>query len=204
MLTKKLTLRYSAESDSVAASEAALDVSKILTDLDDGERATLLERPLFGFASYGRVRFHHRSVVEYLAAKRLETLRARGVAISAIKRLIFTETAQGERAVRPSMRPVAAWLALSHDTIFDAIVSIDPAVILDHGDPQSLTPTQRVKALEAYAGRYGGGGWRGLNTPRIQVHRFASPELADALSSHTTSRWRAVATLMREALRSKR
>lgn len=182
MLTKKLTLRYSAESDSVQASEAALDASKILPDFDEGERATLLERPLFGFASYGRVRFHHRSVVEYLAARRLESLCARGVAISAIKRLIFTETAQGERTVRPSMRPVAAWLALSHNIIFDAIVAIDPAVVLDHGDPQSLTPTQRIKALEAYAGRYGGGGWRGLNTPRIQVHRFASPELADTVS----------------------
>ena len=66
MLTRTLTLRHSAESDSVEASEAALDVSKILSDLSADERATLLERPLFGFASYGRVRFHHRSVVEYL------------------------------------------------------------------------------------------------------------------------------------------
>jgi hypothetical protein len=74
MLTRKLTLRHSAESDSVEASEAALDVSKILSNLNADERATLLERPLFGFASYGRVRFHHRSVVEYLAAGRLETL----------------------------------------------------------------------------------------------------------------------------------
>ena len=135
MLTRKLTLRHSAKSDSVEASEAALDVSKILPDLSDDERATLLERPLFGFASYGRVRFHHRSVVEYLAAKRLEALRARGIPIKAIKRLIFTETAQGIRTVRPSMRPVAAWLALSHDSMFDDIVATDPAVVLDHGDP---------------------------------------------------------------------
>ena len=182
MLTRKLTLRHSAASDSVEASEAALDVSRILPDLNEDERATLLERPLFGFASYGRVRFHHRSVVEYLAATRLEALRARGIAIKAIKRLIFTETAQGTRSVRPSMRPVAAWLALSCDTIFDDIVALDPAVVLDHGDPQTLTPPQRIKALEAYVARYGGGGWRGLNTPRIQVHRFASPELTDTVN----------------------
>jgi hypothetical protein len=182
MLTRKLTLRHSAESDSVEASEAALDVSKILPDLSADERATLLERPLFGFASYGRVRFHHRSVVEYLAARRLEALLLRGISIKATKRLLFTETAQGTRTVRPSMRPVAAWLALTRDTVFDDIVALDPAVVLDHGDPQSLTPSQRIKALEAYAGRYGGGGWRGLNTPRIQVHRFASPELADTVN----------------------
>ncbi|WMT73935.1 hypothetical protein [Bradyrhizobium sp. Ash2021] len=182
MLTRKLTLRHSAEADSVEASEAALDVSRILSDMNEDERATLLERPLFGFASYGRVRFHHRSVVEYLAARRLESLRARGTPVKAIKRLIFTKTAQGTRTVRPSMRPVAAWLALSHDTIFDDIIAVDPAVVLDHGDPQNLTPPQRIKALEAYVGRHGGGGWRGLNTPRIQVHRFATPELADAVS----------------------
>ena len=182
MLTRKLTLRHSAESDSVEASEAALDASKILSDLNADERATLLERPLFGFASYGRVRFHHRSVVEYLAARRLEALLLRGISIKAVKRLIFTKTAQGTRIVRPSMRPVAAWLALTRDTIFDDIVILDPAVVLDHGDPQSLTPPQRIKALEAYVRRYSGGGWRGLNTPRIQVHRFASPELADTVN----------------------
>jgi hypothetical protein len=182
MLTRKLTLRHSAESDSVEASEAALDVSKIVSDLSADERATLLERPLFGFASYGRVRFHHRSVVEYMSARRLEALLLRGISITAVKRLLFTETAQGTRTVRPSMRQVAAWLALTRDTVFDDIVALDPAVVLDHGDPQSLTPPQRVKALEAYVGRYGGGGWRGLSTPRIQVHRFASPELPDAVN----------------------
>jgi hypothetical protein len=180
-LTRKLTLRHSADSDNVHASEAALDVSKILRNWGAETRATLLERPLFGFASYGRVRFHHRSVVEILAAKRLDVLLVGGVSIKSIKRLLFTETAQGVPTVRPSMRPVAAWLALSRDTIFDDIVALDPAVVLDHGDPQSLRPAQRVRALEAYVDRYGRGGWRGLNTPRIQVHRFASPELTDSV-----------------------
>ncbi len=79
------------------------------------------------------------------------------------------------------MRPVAAWLALSRDTIFDDIVTLDPGVVLDHGDPQSLRPAQRVRALESYVDRYSRGGWRGLSTPRIQVHRFASPELTDSV-----------------------
>lgn len=187
MLTRKLTLRHGAESDNIQASEAALDVSKILPDWSAEERATLLERPLFGFASYGRVRFHHRSVVEFLAAKRLEALLARGDSIKAIKRLLFTETAQGTQTVRPSMRPVAAWLSLSRETIFDDIVDVEPSVVLDYGDPQSLRPAQRIKALESYVARYGAGGWRGLSTPSIQVHRFASPELSDAV----TRLWRA-------------
>ncbi|MDO8423146.1 MAG: hypothetical protein Q7S99_13395 [Parvibaculum sp.] len=182
MLTRKLTLKQSTESDIVSASEAALDVSKILLSWSGEERATLLERSLFGFASYGRVRFHHRSVVEFLAAARLDALLDRGVPIKAIKRLLFIETAQGTEMVRPSLRPVAAWLALSHDSIFDRVVLTDPAVVLDHGDPQSLRLDQRIRALESYVNRYGDGGWRGLSTPRIQVHRFASIELSEAIS----------------------
>ncbi len=181
MLTRKLTLRYSANSDNVHASEPALDVSKILQDWSAETQTTLLERPLFGFASYGRVRFYHRSVVEFLAAKRLDSLLASGVSIKSIKRLLFTETAQGVPTVKPSMRPVAAWLALSRDTIFDDIITRDPATVLNHGDPQSLRPAQRVRALEEYVDRYGRGGWRGLSVSRIQVHRFASRELADGV-----------------------
>jgi hypothetical protein len=182
LLTRKLTFRHSIDSDGVPATEAALDVARILRDWSDERQRTLLERPLFGFASYGRVRFHHRSVVEFLAAKRLDALLASGVSVKSIKRLLFSVTAQGARTVRPSMRPVAAWLALWRDAIFDDVVALDPAVLLDHGDPQSLSPAQRIRALEAYADRYGRGGWRGLETPTIQVHRFASPELAGSVT----------------------
>jgi hypothetical protein len=41
MLTRKLTLRHSVESDRVTASEPALDVSKILVDWTAAEQATL-------------------------------------------------------------------------------------------------------------------------------------------------------------------
>ncbi|WP_322516448.1 hypothetical protein SR870_02370 [Rhodopseudomonas palustris] len=183
ILTRKLTLRYSAEVDDVFATEAALDVSKILPDWSRDARGALLERPLFGFASYGRVRFHHRSVVEFLAAKRLEAQLKLGVSIKSIKRLLFAETAQGTRIVKPSMRPITAWLSIWRDTVFDDVVSIDPTVVLDHGDPQSLRPAQRVRALRAHVNRYGNGGWRGLHTPRIQVNRFVCTELAEAIKS---------------------
>ena len=184
MLTRKLTLRHSAESDYVQASEPALDVSKILLDWKPDAQDTLLQRALFGFASYGRVRFHHRSVVEFLAAKRLDVLiSSRGASIKAIKRLLFAETAQGTKVVRPSMRPVAAWLASWHATILDDLVRLDPGVVLDHGDPQVLSAAQRSRALEAYVDRHGLGGWRGLQTPAIQVHRFATPDLAGLVAT---------------------
>ena len=177
MLTRRMTIRHSAASD-VIEDEAALDPAIILSDWNQNEQKALLERSLFGFASYGRVRFHHRSVVEYLAAERLRALLARGMSFRDLKRLIFTQT-RGKTIVRPSKRPIAGWLALAEARIFEMLRDNEPAVLLDEGDPEALSPSQRNQALRAYVERYGLGGWRGLSVPHIQVHRFASPELAD-------------------------
>jgi len=178
-MTRRLTIRHSAASD-VADQESALDPAIILSDWKLDERKALLERPLFGFASYGRVRFHHRSVAEYLAAERLLALRSQGMPFRALKRLLFAET-KGKKIVRPSKRPVAGWLALHEAGIFELLRDNEPAVLLDEGDPESLTQSQRNQALSAYAERYGPGGWRGLRVPHIQVHRFATKELADEI-----------------------
>lgn len=180
LMTRRLTIRHSAASDT-ANNEAALEPSVILADWNPAERRALLERPLFGFASYGRVRFHHRSVAEYLAAQRLRTLSEKRMSYRALKRLLFAET-KGKVIVRPSKRPVAGWLALSDNAIFETLRDNEPAVLLSEGDPESLTAAQRVQALRAYVERYGKGGWSGRQVPHIQIHRFASPELAGEIN----------------------
>jgi len=180
LVNRLLTIRHSAASDAIK-DEAALDPATILSDWNPAERKALLERPLFGFASYGRVRFHHRSVAEYLAAQRLRTLREHGMPLRALKRLLFAKT-KGRTIVRPSKRPVAGWLALVDNAIFEMLRDNEPAVLLDEGDPESLTQMQRNQALRAYVERYGKGGWRGLSVPHVQVHRFASPELASEVN----------------------
>ncbi len=179
-VTRCLTIRHSTASDAINDG-AALDPSIILSDWTLSERKALLERPLFGFASYGRVRFHHRSVAEYLAAKRLQELCKLGMPFRALKRLLFAET-KGRTIVRPSKRAVAGWLALMIDGIFELLRDNEPSVLLNEGDPETLTQTQRNQALQAYVKRYGKGGWRGLNVPHIQIHRFASTELASEVN----------------------
>lgn len=176
LVTRRMTIRHNAGAD-VAPQEAALEPSIILGDWNPDERKALLERPLFTFASYGRVRFHHRSIAEYLAARRLKELLGRGMSFRALQRLLFAET-RGKIIVRPSMRPTAGWLALTESGVFQLLRNNEPAVLLNEGDPESLTQEQRVQTLRAYVQRYGSGGWRGLTAPRIQIHRFASPELA--------------------------
>ncbi|CAN5585018.1 hypothetical protein BH10PSE14_BH10PSE14_40570 [soil metagenome] len=177
-LTRKLTIRHSAKADKNPAIEAALNPATILADWTQAERETLLERALFGFATYGRVRFHHRSVVEYLAAERLTVRLKGGMPIRSLKRLLFTETAQNKPVVRPSMRPIAAWIAAQNDSIFEEVRNRDPSVLFDYGDPASLQPGQRVVALRAFVERYGPGDWRGLRIPHLQVRRYATSDLS--------------------------
>lgn len=180
MMTRKLTIRHSAESDR-GGTETAFDPSLILTDWKAAERKALLERPLFGFASYGRVRFHHRSVMEFLAAKRLQSLRSQGMSTGSLKRLIFVQT-RGKTIVRHSKRAIAGWLALSEPLIFETLRDNEPDVIFNEGDPESLTVPQRIQVLRAFVERHGKGGWRGLRVPDIQIHRFASPALSDEIN----------------------
>ena len=180
LVMRRTTIRHSAASDDIQ-DQVALDPESILSDWKLNERRALLERPLFIFASYGRVRFHHRSVAEYLAAERLLALRRRGMPIRALKRLLFAQ-AHDMTIARPSRRPVAGWLALAEGLVFEILRDYEPAVLIEEGDPESLTPWQRNQVLRAYVERYGRGGWRGSSVPSIQIHRFASPELADDIS----------------------
>lgn len=179
LLTRKLTIRLSVEADRGGEPGGALDPEVLLHDWTPQERETLLERALFGFASYGRVRFHHRSVLEFLAAQYLDHQLSQGMPIKAVKRLLFAETQQNDKVIRPTMRPVAAWLAASQPTIFSEVRDREPNVLLDHADPESLTLSQRQDALRAYVRHYGSGGWRGLQAPQIQIHRFATPDLEE-------------------------
>ena len=181
VLTRRLTLRHSVEADRDGELGTALDPQIILSDWNEDERSTLLERALFSFASYGRVRFHHRSVIEFLAAERLHSLRQRGMSIRAIHRLLFADLTYGPQVIKPTMRPIVAWLVLwpGMDSVFDQALEREPEVLLNHGDPRSLSVEHRASVLRIHIERYGNGGWRGQHTPRVQVQRFAAPDLSD-------------------------
>ena len=178
ILTRKRTIRFSDLSLDAAEQESATDPSIILDNWSENERAELLQRPLFGFASYGRVRFHHRSAAEYLAAQRLNRFCQNGhMAKSALFSLLFGEC-YGQQLVFPSMRAVAAWLAIRNDAVRDELLRREPEALMDDGDPESFQVSARRGILAEYVRRYGKDEWRGVRIPYPQVLRFASPELS--------------------------
>lgn len=93
--------------------------------------------------------------------------------IELLQRPLFGEC-YGRDLVFPSMRPVAAWLAIKDDTVRDEMVRREPEALMDDGDPESFSTSARSRILAAYVERYGGDGWRGVRIPYPQVLRFAS------------------------------
>jgi hypothetical protein len=110
-LTHTRTIRSPDQALASDRAEGVLDPAEILSDWTEEERQTLLRRALFDPATYGRIRFHHRSVQEYLAACRLAALRKRGMSTKTLHRFLFAER-YGVPLVIPSMQAIAAWLAL--------------------------------------------------------------------------------------------
>jgi hypothetical protein len=187
-LSRRLTIRYSAGSDGDDTGSAPLDPRALLSEWGPNEVLALLERPIFVEGGYGRVRFHHRSVQEFLAACQIHELIETGLlSQSAACRILFGLTGANQTILKPSMRPVVGWLALLRSDMFDRVVKVEPDVLLTQGDPESLTDRQRERALLAYIERYGRGQWRGLEIPNLQVARIAQLGLTDTVRSG----WRA-------------
>lgn len=181
LLTRFLSIRY--RSGVGVPASPRLNPQLLLADFEAPAIDTLLQRPLFGPSEYGSVRFAHRSVAEYLAARQvLGLLDSGSMSLRAAKRVLLATGPDGELLVRPSMASTAVWLALWRTDVFDTLLAIEPSVLLIHGDPESLTPAQRASAFAAFVERYGSGNWRGLSIPALQLHRLAQdPVLAPVI-----------------------
>jgi len=179
-LTRTRTIRSPEQVLDVERSEGVLDPTTILRDWTEDARQALLRRSLFDPATYGRVRFHHRSVQEFLAARHLKLLREKGMSTRALFRLLFAER-YGEEVVIPSMRAIAAWLALWDNAVLQELTRREPETLLSLGDPESLSLTARAKLVRAFTNAYRDGGWRGFDIPLDEMRRVAHPELASVI-----------------------
>ncbi|MEJ8850741.1 hypothetical protein [Variovorax rhizosphaerae] len=178
MLGRRLTIRCSAGADVEGSGDAPLVPDDLLSDFTPSEMDTLLQRPIFVEGGYGRVRFHHRSVLEYLAATEIDHLVSSGaLAVSAAKRMLFSLSDTEALLPKPSMRPVAGWLAKMRPEIFDTVLKVEPSTLLLYGDPEALSDDQCAQALRAYVQLHGAGQWRGLEMPALQLERLARKPL---------------------------
>ncbi len=96
-------------------------------------------------------------------------------------RLFFSDT-YGDKIVIPSMRPIAAWLALWDDEVSKVVIKREPETLIGYGDAESLPLSARINLIRSYIDLYGIGTWRGLDLSVNDLQRLANPELAQAIN----------------------
>ena len=123
-----------------------IPIRAVLKHWNDGECAALLSRPVFDEGIYGTVRFHHRSVREYLTAEWLHQLILDEASRVRIENLFF-RTQYGLEVIDPTMRPILPWLALLDARVCARLARVAPEVFFEGGDPGQLPLSTRRSVL---------------------------------------------------------
>lgn len=160
-----------------SANTKGFAVTEVLPGWDSKKCAALLARPIFDEAIYQTVRFHHRTVREYLTAEWLKGLLDRETSRRGIESLLFREQ-YGQEVIVPTMRPVLVWLILLDDKIRERALAISPELIFEGGEPKALPLSTRQKILRDVCETMHTGIARGSTTDYRAVQRFAGKDIA--------------------------
>jgi hypothetical protein len=164
--------------DPAAPSSAGeLAPERVLTSWKPLAVRRLLGTAVFDEASYGRVKFHHRSVREYLAAQWVAKQVGVGVPLQRIQGL-FSGRPFGEHVLVPSRRAALAWLAAINVGAREWVVRDFPELLLYEGDPQAWDALSADKAFANYieASRHGlQTDWYNSASESMRVGRALSP-----------------------------
>ena len=179
-LGKALTIRAPGQDADPTLATGALDPADILPDWKPSERAALLRRGVFAPATYGRIKFHHRSTQEYLTAQWLKRALDRGCPRSEVMRLLFAEP-YGVQTTVPSMRAATAWLALADVEIRGELLERAPLELIRHGDPRSLPLDVKARLLIVYADRQKAGKISDDMIEYRSFWMFSDPALSPAI-----------------------
>lgn len=180
--TKTFTLRAPGYDPDPSLASGALDASLILNDWNDAKQNALLRRGIFAPATYGRIRFHHRTTQEYLTATWLDRLIQSNCPKQEIWNLVFGER-YGIATVLPSLRPTAAWLALKHPDFLNEIVRRDPLILVRNGAPRSLSLDAKKRILLAYAKMHAESEISDDGLDNRAIAQFADAELAETIKT---------------------
>jgi len=141
----------------------------------------LLGRALFDSATYGRIRFHHRSVAEFLAAKWLTRRVDEGCPIYELEQLLVSN-ARGAKVLRPALSPIAAWLCCGterwNQSVRAWVLECEPGIHLKYGDPGSLPVDYRRSVLLALSSQSEGRHRMRLEATPECLSRLADPALS--------------------------
>jgi hypothetical protein len=180
VLRRHEAFRLPNETEEVDAGSAAIDPTDVLPNWSRDDVLELLGRPIFDESTYGRVRFHHRSVQEFLAASWLRGLVEAGLPYYRLRDLLIRQEG-AERVVPDYLGAVTAWLCLWVKQLRMEVIREAPALLIAFGDPSGLTPAERGAAIRSYAATYGKRERLFDDFEIASLDRFASVELGDVI-----------------------
>jgi hypothetical protein len=134
-------------------SPSLIDIAEVLPDWSPQDRERLLTRAAFDPATLGRVRIHNDNqgvVRSFLTARWLLRLRGSNLSQQGLFDLLFGDE-YGVPVIKPSMQMVAAWLSLGDEAVAREVARREPFLLLDTGDPGSLSLVTRERALRQVA-----------------------------------------------------
>jgi hypothetical protein len=171
-MTQESTIRVPDGSENTKG----IAVAAVLPGWDSKKCAALLARPIFDEAIYQTVRFHHRTVREYLTAEWVKGLLDRETSRRKIESLLFREQ-YGLDVIVPTMRPVLVWLILLDDKIRERALAISPELIFEGGEPKALPLATRQKILRDVCETMHTGIARSSTSDYRAVQRFADKDI---------------------------
>jgi len=158
------------------------------TDWTDIQCGALLDRPLFDSAMYGRVRFHHRRMAEYLAANWLKRRMDNQCPPPVLHDLLFAKNGN-RRILKPSRAAIAVWLACIADDgwtrdLRNWILEAAPNAFLRYGDPSKLPVAFRNQIINAFVAKFQDRNFVRVETEKSAMSRLADPALGESLAKH--------------------
>jgi hypothetical protein len=172
-MTQESTIRVPDGAENIKG----ISIASVLPGWDSKKCMALLARPIFDEAIYQTVRFHHRTVREYLTAVTLKGLLDRETSIRKIESLLFRQQ-YGQAVIVPTMRPVLVWLILLDDKIRERALAISPELIFEGGEPKALPLETRQKILRDVCDTMHNGIAKGSTSDYRAVQRFADKDIA--------------------------
>jgi hypothetical protein len=171
-------------------SDSDVDPATVLTDWDAQEQRRLLGVSLFDEATYGRVKFQHRSAREYLAAQWVHRLIGQGLPLTDAMTL-FGGRPYMEPVLLNATRATLCWLAALNVAIREEVIRTFPEMLMFEGDPTAWTEAEVVDAFQRYIVRLEAGfrpdWWNGLGELRRVARCIPSRILSQLLRSYAKS-----------------
>lgn len=178
MMSKKSLIRTPDSSEAAKG----ISIAEILPTWTNADRTTLLSYPIFDEAIYGSVRFHHRSVREFLTAEWLAKLLTAETSRRRIEALLFQKQ-YGIDVVVPTMRPVLPWLAIHDQKIRDRLLQVAPDLLVEGGDPRMLPLDVRRSILRRVCEEIATSTFDKTHYDYSSVQRFAKADIAPDISA---------------------